>query len=635
MAFEKRWGRIPTLLLTSDGTVDGCLTVDDNCDFKVKMIVGLGGDSLESLRLEVKEVQDDGVTVCVGPLKGRIDARTDISAYTVAANSFISSEEQSRSKVPEQEVERITYEEEPTVARRVIQVDKYGNKYTTENPFPVQLSDGSVNIGTVNAELEVQLSHQDDSPDLGDVHDSVRIGGGLYETEVDADNNLHVEMHGDAPDGTDNVVQLTGIEETNSTTVPLGSGGIFTGTWHDVSSYSNLTVMVNSDQDSAVNGFIIEHSIDGVGVDRRENFSVLASDINNSVFTTYLPGRYVRIRYINGATPQGVFRLISKLHMFQPKASTSRVTDNIPNESDVESVKNVEFGLNPNNEISIKKITGVDDSNSTTTPLAADGEFTGDWKNVEGWADISVVIRADQDSAVDGLIIEFSTDGVNVVADDRYSIAANTGEQISVGITCRYYRVRFVNGPVVQSAFQLQSMLHSVRSKPSSHRISETLDGENDVELVKSILSGIREDGSYSNVELSNQNSIKVAIADRPSQVLNRVPVYIPVDRVTLSGTPTSIYTVTSGYTLYIQSFLISALNTSTADGEFRLRDDTTERIPFLIPSRVTGSSPSAFSVTAPALIEPIPFSVDVNFIEITGNLEIAGFIIGYEEPNP
>lgn len=72
-------------------------------------------------------------------------------------------------------------------AKRVTLVNEGGESgvgTSPANPIFVQLSDGSVNIGTVNAELEVQLSHRDDDPDSGDVHDSVRIGDGEFEVNM-------------------------------------------------------------------------------------------------------------------------------------------------------------------------------------------------------------------------------------------------------------------------------------------------------------------------------------------------------------------------------------------------------------------------------------------------------------------
>lgn len=75
-------------------------------------------------------------------------------------------------------------------------LDENGDAYSPTNPLAVQLSDGSVNIGTVNAEVEVQLSHIDNSPDAGDVADSVRIGDGVETLEVNADGSINMRVTG-------------------------------------------------------------------------------------------------------------------------------------------------------------------------------------------------------------------------------------------------------------------------------------------------------------------------------------------------------------------------------------------------------------------------------------------------------
>lgn len=83
--------------------------------------------------------------------------------------------------------------EDDADAKRIVMVDSLGNFNSEDNPLFVQLTDGSITIGTVNAELEVQLSHLDNDPDAGDVHDSVRIGDGVKEitaTEYGSSKNV-------------------------------------------------------------------------------------------------------------------------------------------------------------------------------------------------------------------------------------------------------------------------------------------------------------------------------------------------------------------------------------------------------------------------------------------------------------
>lgn len=187
MAIEKAWERVSPRAFTADGTADGIITLPFALDFKVKQRVTLRANTVQSKVVEVKRVLSP-TQLKVGPIGFGLDKTENVSAFTVALSATVEADEQPRPAIPEREFWRAMFAEEPTVAMRSHLVDYYGRSYEVNNPLPVRLSDGSVNIGTVNAELEVQLSHQDNSPDPGDVHDSVRIGDGVTEAKVDPQN---------------------------------------------------------------------------------------------------------------------------------------------------------------------------------------------------------------------------------------------------------------------------------------------------------------------------------------------------------------------------------------------------------------------------------------------------------------
>lgn len=191
MAFEKRWDAIAPRTLLADGTSQGLITIADAIDLHVKQVIFLKGSALPTKKVQINAVISQ-TEIIVGEVGSKIDEFTDVSVYSTASASTISSEIQPRPAIPDKEYERASFEEEPVVAKRVIQVDPYGDKYTTKNPFPVSLSDGDVSIGTVNAELEVQLSHIDNFPDAGDVADSVQVGDGQYVLKVNPDGSISV-----------------------------------------------------------------------------------------------------------------------------------------------------------------------------------------------------------------------------------------------------------------------------------------------------------------------------------------------------------------------------------------------------------------------------------------------------------
>ncbi len=147
--FEKRWAAVSPQLFTSNGTPGGVITVMDSSLFKVKQQVNITANTLPNLNLEIKSVPND-VTIVVGPIGANIFTYQDVSAYTVALAGAISANEQKRSSVPVEEINRAVYEEEPTVALRNVLVDKHGKKIDSDNPLPTT---AIIDIGDITVDV--------------------------------------------------------------------------------------------------------------------------------------------------------------------------------------------------------------------------------------------------------------------------------------------------------------------------------------------------------------------------------------------------------------------------------------------------------------------------------------------------
>lgn len=153
---EKRFIAVPPQSFTSDGTANGVITIADNACalFKVKQRIILMASTLPNLELEIKEI-DSEENIRVGPIPGKpginsgIDARSDISAYTIALGATISANIQKRPAIDNAEIVRATYQEEPAVALRSILVDECGDTINDDNPLPIAF-DGSISIGDVS-----------------------------------------------------------------------------------------------------------------------------------------------------------------------------------------------------------------------------------------------------------------------------------------------------------------------------------------------------------------------------------------------------------------------------------------------------------------------------------------------------
>lgn len=72
--------------------------------------------------------------------------------------------------------------------------------------------------------------------------------------------------------------------------------------------------MIYADQAGEI---FIEQSMDGTNWDLSTNYGILAGD--GKGFKEDVFGPYVRVRYVNGATPQTVFRLTARFSSSGPR----------------------------------------------------------------------------------------------------------------------------------------------------------------------------------------------------------------------------------------------------------------------------------------------------------------------------
>jgi len=103
--------------------------------------------------------------------------------------------------------------------------------------------------------------------------------------------------------------------------------------------------------------------------------------------------------------------------------------------------------------------------NSTEAVLANAAVFTGEAEALsitEDTQSVTVVARADEASAVDGLQLQFSADGTNWDISHDFSVLADDTKTISVPLRLRYFRVIYTNGGVTQTEFRLQTRFNKV-----------------------------------------------------------------------------------------------------------------------------------------------------------------------------
>lgn len=147
-------------------------------------------------------------------------------------------------------------------------------------------------------------------------------------------------------------------------------------------------------------------------------------------------------------------------------------------------------------------------ANSSTVNLGSGATFTGSFEELLSYADVTIGVKA---NVAGTLTVQWSGDGSTVHDTDVYSIPAATGKQYSFGSMFRYVRIVYLNGGSAQGSFQLQTIYHRVRGKPSSHRIDDTISTEDDAELVKAALTGKSPDNTYKNVRIDANGNLIVS----------------------------------------------------------------------------------------------------------------------------
>lgn len=434
-------------------------------------------------------------------------------------------------------------------------------------------------------------------------------------------------LTGKSVDGSYMNQRAAGVSTLNSTSTPLGANGTFTGAWEDVLGYTNIAITLNSDQNSATNGLIIEASTDGINVDDSDVFTVPLNNGNQLTFGVV--ARYFRLRYINGPVAQASFRLATIFHIAAPKPSSHRIDDPINGQNDAELSKSVITGKNPDGIFVNEEVSGVVSSNSTTTPLGIGGVFQAPYFDNAGFIASSFFCLTDQAGT---LVIETSDDGSTVIRTSTFTLIANQPFYVAQTSVGRYTRARVTNtSGIAQTTLRLQTLLKTSPISATALTIAEPLSSNAVAINTRSILAGQQENGTFSNVGLSNTASIKVAVTDRPSEVRNRVKVEARIFNTALTGTATVLHTVTGGKTFYLESMVISGINTANAIGEWRITDGVTDKLGYLMGEKTTGAAATS-TASSPALPEPIPFTTSFGVREVSGDVFLSIYIIGYEE---
>lgn len=252
-------------------------------------------------------------------------------------------------------------------------------------------------------------------------------------------------------------------------------------------------------------------------------------------------------------------------------------------------------------------------SNSTQTPLGISGVFTGTITSALGYNSISIGIRSNRASAVQGVQIRWYTDlaGTNILKTDITTYNTNflgIGANYLLPVSGPYFQVMYTNEALAQATFNLYTEL------VNNTRTATILNGLTPINLFNpAILTRPVNDRLYS---VSARAYTKKTL---PGGVL-------------VGGAGTTIHPVTAGKTFYMTGYSISAISNNATVPQFVIQDgaDVADRIAFIFQPLIKING----YLNAQQRLEnnPIPFTTDVRAVLLAGSITASITIWGYEE---
>lgn len=221
-----------------------------------------------------------------------------------------------------------------------------------------------------------------------------------------------------------------------------------------------------------------------------------------TTYNTAYPGPFVRLANQeleeSNAAMSDTFAYLKAFHPTTNKSVNIRavgVEDIITAGLNALLTKSVISGQQPDGDFENSRLSGSVPGSTTATPLGADGVFSGTAFDATGFLGISIILKADQVSATDGLKIQFSNDGFATISREQkytygaadvgegrlYAVAANQGEE---------FRIRYTNGPTPQGSFDLRTELTTQNIQTEVGPVETPISGSSSAQVARSVIFG-------------------------------------------------------------------------------------------------------------------------------------------------
>jgi len=285
------------------------------------------------------------------------------------------------------------------------------------------------------------------------------------------------------------------------TTTPLASGATFTSSAVDVNGYSQVQTEILASHDGTINiSFCSDVGL--TDVVRSLSIPYVASN-GYQFFAAPAFGNFIEYNFTNnGTVTQTDFYYTTKIltTAISPQLLT---TGAFIAPSMVTSLgRNIQVGQDVNGTFVNAPNGGIDDGNSTSTPLSGTGVFNGTFVNTDGYVSTSIFVKSDQDSATKGVQIIHSSDGVNderVISFSYISADNPQGIIYLIPASTKYFRMKYINGAVAQTGFTASIKFETSPQMLPTLPVNIPISDNTLANTVKSISVGQQPDGTYNN----------------------------------------------------------------------------------------------------------------------------------------
>lgn len=250
----------------------------------------------------------------------------------------------------------------------------------------------------------------------------------------------------------------------------------------------------------------------------------------------------------------------------------------------------------------------VDQGNSTSTPLAGGGVFTGT-ATATSATSLSVIAYSNVSSAAGGLSIEGSTDGTNWDHTHTHTVTGGAEFIIGLPIQTKYVRIVYTNGGSAQGVFRLQTILHATSQTGSVVSVNDTPTATDHAQLTQAVIIGqtTAGGGAYVPVKVNPSGTLTVAATqDTSPWVVSAASLPLPTGAATAAN-QTTLGSQTTKLNDGTDTALITGAGALVVDGSGVTQPVSAASLP--LP---TGASTSALQTTGNTSLSNIDTDLDV-----------------------